>query len=273
MFNTQEVRPWYQPQANTSKIEFYRKPYVNVPRIAHGLNYLDIDQVTKLRVRATVSNVATDKFTANLNSWADTKLYATGMTWLELGPRFDAVQSGSFDTLSVRPWNQPTPDTSIHISFMSAFSQPPKAVAWLTGLDFDKSRNWRVIASATNIDTSGSTIQIGTWADTLLYSATATWLAYPTDSTDMFSGRFDTREVSPWNAPRQDTAGYVSFPSGLTKVPRVAMALDSLDYQTTKNLRLRLSTSSVTPAGMIWHLSCWADSVQYSAGAQYFGWV
>jgi hypothetical protein len=51
------------------------------------------------------------------------------------------------------------------------------------------------------------------------------------------------------------------------------MAINSLDYACGRNLRLRLSTSSVTNTGLTWHLQSWWDSIMYSAGASFFAWT
>ena len=62
----------------------------------------------------------------------------------------------------------------------------------------------------------------------------------------------------------------ISFAKGFDKVPKVAMALSGFDYANSKNLRVRVSTSAVTPTAMTWHLQGWGDSIMYSASASYF---
>lgn len=51
------------------------------------------------------------------------------------------------------------------------------------------------------------------------------------------------------------------------------MALDFLDYDHSTNLRVRVSTSSVTNYGLTRHLASWADSIMYTTGASFFAWT
>ena len=271
-FNTQQIRPWNQPQQTNETEVYLSKKYNQPPALAVGLNTLDIDASRNIRITAIAKNILQDKFTAGLNCWADTILYSAGMTWLEL-PRFLGFQTGAFSTQEVRPWNQPQLQNSKRINFATAFSSPPRVICFLTCLDMSKDSNWRASVYSTDIDKSGFTIHIDSWADTTFYSGSATWLAYPADTPNVTSGRFSTSDIRPWNQPWSDNSGTKSWGIQFSKVPKVFMALDQLDYQKGKNLRFRLSTSNVTQDGITWHLQTWADSVMYTTGASYFAWA
>ncbi|MCJ1471911.1 hypothetical protein MMC13_000552 [Lambiella insularis] len=271
-FNTQQIRPWNQPQLTNEAEVYLSKEYDQPPALAIGLNTLDIDASKNIRITATAKNILQDKFTASLNCWADRILYSAGMTWLEL-PRFPGFQTGQFSTQEVRPWNQPQLQNSKRFDFATAFSSPPRVICFLTSLDMSKDSNWRASVTSTDIDKSGFTIHIDSWADTTFYSGSATWLAYPADTPNVTSGRFSTSDIRPWDQPRSDNSGTKSWGMQFSKVPKVFMALDQLDYQKGKNLRCRLSTSSVTQDGITWHLQSWADSVMYATGASYFAWA
>ncbi|KAL8949955.1 MAG: hypothetical protein Q9183_007560, partial [Haloplaca sp. 2 TL-2023] len=86
------------------------------------------------------------------------------------------------------------------------------------------------------------------------------------------SGTFSTDDVRESSKPQQDNTATVNFDRSFEDTPRLAMALSGFDYDHSKNLRLRLSTSAVTETGVTWHLQSWADSVMYSASASYFAW-
>lgn len=271
-FNTQQIRPWNQPQEINETEVYLSKKYDQPPALVIGLNTLDINASRNIRIRASAKNILRNKFTAGLNCWGDTILYSAGMTWLEL-PRFPGFQTGAFSTQEVRPWSQPQLQTSKRINFATAFSSPPMVICFFTSLDMSKDSNWRASVYSTDIDKSGFTIHIDSWADTTFYSGDATWLAYPADTPNVTSGRFSTLDIRPWDQPRSDNSGTESWGIQFSKVPKVFMALDRLDYQKGKNLRFRLSTSNVTQDGITWHLQSWADSVMYSTGASYFAWA
>lgn len=272
-FNTMEVRLWDKPTLTNQKEECFYEKYPSPPGLVLGLNWLDIDAGHNIRIKAEALHADQEKFTASLTSWSDTVLYSAGMTWLEIAPRFQFVQFGTFDTSEIRPWNEPRLQNSKRINFSTPFKdQPPKVVCFLKSLDMDKGKNWRVKTYVSDVTTEGFTIHIDSWADSVLYSASASWLAYPADQPGVTSGRFSTADVRPWDKPQQNNSSSVTFSRPFSKVPQVLMALDELDYEHGKNLRLRLSTSMVSETGLQWHLQAWDDSVMYQSGASYFAW-
>ncbi|EOD47349.1 uncharacterized protein JDV02_000097 [Neofusicoccum parvum] len=274
ILNTMEVRPWDKPQADNSKSIYYYKKYNEVPQLPMGLTSLDIDQKANIRIRAFSSDATQEKFKVSLDSWADTVLYSASLTWLERSnSRFDYLQTGTYNTQETRPWNSPQLTPSKRINFAKPFSSPPKVVTFLQSLDMDHSRNWRIRVYATDVDTNGFTVHADSWGDSILYSAGVTWLAYPADQPGVASGKFNTQDVRPANQPRAENSSTVNFDKAFGKPPKVMMALDSLDYDNSKNLRLRLSQSQVTNTGITWHLQSWWDSVMYSSGAQFFAWA
>jgi hypothetical protein len=273
-FNTMEVRPWNQPRVQNTKTKYLWKKYPTAPRLPLGLTSLDIDCGWNIRITASATDISQETFTAGLNAWADTVLYSAGFTYVEAGPGFEYLQTGTFNTQEVGRWQDHAPKNSKRINFPTPFEgQAPRVICWLNSVDMDKRYNWRCTTYATDIDANGFTVHIDTWADTVMYSAGMTWLAYPSDLAGVSSGSFNTQDVRPWSQPQHDNSANVSFSTNFTKVPKLIMALNGFDYDHSKNLRLRLSTSSVTQTGMTWHLQSWYDSIMYSAGASYFAWA
>ncbi|EIN06658.1 hypothetical protein PUNSTDRAFT_115184 [Punctularia strigosozonata HHB-11173 SS5] len=270
-----ELRPWDKPQHDNDKVIYYHKKYDSVPQLPVGLTSLDADKGANIRIRALTSEATTESFKASLQSWADTTLYSASMTYLEKSARFSHIQTGVYNTQETRPWNQPQLTQSKRIDFAVPFAAPPKVITWLQALDMGNKKNWRIKVYPSDIDARGFTIHVDSWADSILYSAGVTWLAYPADQPGVTSGSFNTQDVRPWDEPRDDTWGVFPFSpaTAFEKTPKVIMALDSLDYGAAKNLRVRLSTSSVTNSEMTWHLQSWADSIMYSAGASFFAWA
>jgi uncharacterized protein YoxC len=58
------------------------------------------------------------------------------------------------------------------------FSSPPKVQVMLNALDADQTTNIRIGVAPINITTTGFEIQIGTWAETKVYSVGIAWVAY-----------------------------------------------------------------------------------------------
>lgn len=142
------------------------------------LNELDVANKRNARVRAYVADVDTKGFTVHIDTWADTTLYSAGVTWIAYPAGKAGIVSGTFGTGDVRPWYQPRANTSATIAFPSGgFTAPPRVLVALTALDVDRRANLRIVSSANNITTSGMTWHLDSWADTILYSAGAAYIA------------------------------------------------------------------------------------------------
>ncbi|KAL8710770.1 MAG: hypothetical protein Q9220_004788 [cf. Caloplaca sp. 1 TL-2023] len=276
-FNTMEVRPSTKPQEKTTKTKLLWKKYDHPPRIPFGLTSLDVSNDKNIRVIAGAADIAQDKFTASLNSWGDTVLYGASLTYLEAGPGFDYLLTGTFHTTEVSKWQDHKSQVSKRINFQHPFDgQPPKVLCWLTTMDMSKDRNFRIKTFATDIDAKGFTAHIETWDDSILYQAGITWLAYPGNHPNVASGSFGTDDIRHADKPQLENSATIKFAAGggkFDKTPKLAMALTGFDYDHSKNLRLRLSTSAVTKEAMTWHLQAWGDSRMFRGSASYFAWA
>jgi hypothetical protein len=138
----------------------------------------------------------------------------------------------------------------------------------------DDVKGWRVRAYASDADARGFTLHLDTWADTTLWSATASWVAWPAGKAGVAGGSFSTSDVRPWDQPQLLNSKWVDFPAGrFQRPPTVLMALNELDLRQGHGLRVKLSADSVSAEGMNWHIDSWADSVLYSAAASYIALV
>lgn len=81
--NTMDVRPWQNPQAQTHKdINFQGVSFLKKPTVFVGLNSFDISTEANPRIRAYVDNVTTGGLTWHVDSWADTKLWSGGISYI-----------------------------------------------------------------------------------------------------------------------------------------------------------------------------------------------
>ncbi|KAM0499409.1 hypothetical protein ACHAP8_005562 [Fusarium lateritium] len=269
-FNTMEVRNWDNPQSQNSRRVPFSQAFDKLPQVAVGLNWLDIGNNANIRVNASVDSIGTDSAVFHVDSWADTTLYSGGCVGLEVAQDDPDFQVGAFSTTDDHPWNKPQAQTSRRINFSRAYSSPPKVVVWLSQLDMDKNHNWRVNATATDIDTKGFTIHLDTWADTVLYAATAHWIAYPSNKTGVTSGTFNVTDVRAWNQPQLLNTGRANFPANtFQKPPLILIGLNSLDVDYRHNLRVKLGATNISAGGMDWRIDSWFDTTLYAAGGSY----
>ncbi|KAF9063987.1 hypothetical protein BDP27DRAFT_1367607 [Rhodocollybia butyracea] len=243
VFNSMSVRPWDTPTLdNRGTINFSGAPLPAVPQILLGLNWFDIGYRTNFRIRSLVEQVTTSSCTINLQSWADTVNYSTGVSWLQIPANNQDFQGGTFDT-----------------------TDPSRTTALGPG------RNLRAKVYATDVQTDSFNIHVDSRSDTLLWNAGAAWFAYPTNKKGITSGTCNTSDVRSWEQATQlANSKPVTFPNQtFDKAPRIFMAVNDLDIGYRTNARIHLSSSNVTKTGMEWHIDAWGDTEMYSAGVSW----
>lgn len=262
-FNTKDVRPETEVRLEDCQdikdISFIT-PYDAVPVAFIGLNQLNIDGITGVRLEVSIPYLAPEGLCLLFECGANTMLYSAGCTWLVVGNNDPAYQCGQFSTQKDHPRNKPQQLTSSRIVFPRRYTVAPKVVVWLSKFDMNTKEHWRVRAYATDITKSGFELHIDTWDNTELYSGTAFWFAYPTGKVGIMSGSYSTREASP--APEVDTKGERTFvrevkfgKQQFTTVPRVLLAVNSFDIPCQSFLRFNASVKSVTKSGMTLEIS------------------
>lgn len=272
-FNIRDIRNTPMPRLDNTRIIDYHMKYGHVPEIAVGLTSLDIDHHTNIRIQAFADEVTIRNFKVCLQSWHDTTLYDASMTWLEKNSCFgDTLQIGIYTTRELSLWHSPKPRQT-RINFTTPFQSTPNVVTWLNSLDMDKRKNFRIGVYPSEIDRNGFTIHAETWADSILYSAGVTWLAFPSNQPGVTCGTFSTDDIRSSSNLQANNSGMYKFSTKFNKTPNIIVAFDYLDYTCDRNLRARVSTSEITKTGFKWHLESWADSVMHGSGASFIAWI
>ena len=261
-WKTQEVHAWAKPQKVTTKEVTFGKPFVAPPRLPLGFNELHLSRHANIRAIANAENITKEGFTASLNAGADGILFSAGACWLELAPGYPEYQNGEFSTEDDHPWDKPQMETSRRIYFTSPFITTPKVIVFLKQLHMDKNKGWRITTKVSDIDANGFNIHINTWADSILYSAVAGWIAYPEDRPYVFSCTAGTGDVRHWSEPQHLNSNSIGF-CGVQfwRAPSVFMAIKSLDFSHKADLRIKVRAKNVTPTGLTWHMKSWGDSI------------
>jgi hypothetical protein len=268
--NTLAVRSWEQPAQSNEMIIPFDVPSTSPPSILVGLNWLDVGNNANLRVKTDVEDVANDQMRLNIRSWADTVQYSAGCAWLRVPSDDPDLQFGHFRTDEGKEGStEPLLKASRKITFETRYDIPPAVVVWLNALDVGNETNCRVSVYATDVRRDGFALHVDTWADTKLYMAGATWMAYTSSRSDIASGTFNTNDIRSSDRPQPENSASVTFDASFEAPPRVFMALNNLDIDRSANARVRLSTEDVGPTGMSWHIDSWSDTKLYGAGASY----
>lgn len=269
-FTTNESGSCRQGSQRTSKIFTFGNKYNMVPGLVVGLTYLDVGCKGNVRVNAYPSEIQRDRFKINLDTWNDTTLYYATCAWLAIEADDMDFQYGSYHTLEDHDCKSAPLHNTRKITFKRKYPTAPAVVVWLNVIDLGSAANWRIKTFATNVTATGFTIHIDTWADTKLYAAMASWVAYPMDRPGVASGCFSTLDTRSPGQQQIFNSAFEPFEKGVFEnPPRLFLALNALDINPTVTMRLLVKADNVSATGMTWHLNSWRDSSIYSAGASY----
>ena len=269
-WSTLSDRPWYPPVALNSKQVNFFPTYVNPPRIIMGLTGLDMYQGLNQRIKAYPDHITESNFVVRVDSWGDTQLYSANTTWIESEETDFDFKMGTFDTLTLHRWGKPQQKNSARINFSEGYTEPPNVMVWISGFDIAAGHNFRIVVNADPIDKNGFTIDLDTWADCVLYSTVASWIAYPKNRSGVLSGVDSTYAYRPWYPAQQTNGRKVTFPKGsFGKEPKVFAALSLLDFDSAKNMRIKSFVDEVSADGFKWHGDSWADGLCYGVGVSW----
>ncbi|KAH6679878.1 hypothetical protein F5X68DRAFT_223703 [Plectosphaerella plurivora] len=257
-------------QELTKRVNFagaFRDP----PVVAVGLNYIDVDRETNLRVQAVADQINTNKAEIHLSHWADTKAYGLGCAWGTFDANDPVIEVGDFALSEDHPWYEPRPRTVRRVNFKRPFTNgPPRVVVWYKMFDMDSSKWWRAMAAAENVSADGFDLVVETWGDSVMFGGAVTWLAHQGNRGGLVSGTFSTADVRNERLPQLETNGHVDLPGGsFENPPKVLVAFRRISVENSANLRIKVGVSNVTATGFDWHISGWADSNIFSGVADY----
>ncbi|KAJ2912584.1 hypothetical protein MD484_g7824, partial [Candolleomyces efflorescens] len=249
----------------------FSTPFQKVPRIALGLTMLDIGRTahTVIRVNTTTNNITKENFVCTARSWREGIFHNAKVDWIAIdNPTW---QCGVFNSQDTKTFDR---SSEHRINFSKPFEDaPPMVFVCFSGLDLTGKWNARVYA--TNVDPAGFTIAIincgeeGGLASRLI-SAAVNWIAVPASDVmkkkNVWIGGFATgRRENVFDSE----GGHVDFRFTFKRTPKVFVGLRQFSAGNERNLRLRVTKSSITTQGMDWNISKWDDTLLYSAGANF----
>jgi len=243
--------------------------FVDRPRLAHGIRLLDIGKSANIRVSSRLQHITkgtADCHIATCNTTPSVHNDIIIVHVFALAPcDLDFLTGEHMHNL----WMNPDDPPSVRIDFERPFVTPPKVVVFFNSIDLDKNHTWRLKTTATNIDANGFTLHIGTWLDTILYSARVGWIAYPEDREHIFSTSVTTADVPRVHRQLElEHSKEITFNSGeFLKKPSVFIALNSIDIDCKTDLRIHAWVDGISTTRLVWHITSWGDTVVYFAGA------
>lgn len=235
------------------------------PKIAVGLTTLSVAVDSNVRVRAKADTPERKNMIIHLDSWANTKLQAAGCTWLE-APDNSFFQTGTYNTMETRSWRTPAVAAEKTITFGKAFAAAPTIVVWLNWMDIDGRHDTSVKAYTTAPTATGFTIHIDAADGCQLYSAGATWIAYPAGSEGVKSGVLQTTRGT--GDTRYEKASTITFPEDeFEGPPNALIAVTALHFSHGSEIDFGVMVDGVESTKMECHIKASNESMCRSLDA------
>lgn len=174
---------------------------------------------------------------------------------------------GQFSTEDFRLPSKPEILNSMQINFEPKYPEPPSIAVGLTEVVLSKDFNVRIKAYADRVTQSGFLIHADSWADSILYSAGASWFEVASTNTEFQVGNFNTLEIHPWNEAKPQNTKRVIFARSFTEPPKVVVWLQGFDMDKHQDWKIAVHASDVSTEGFNIHISTWGDSTLYSGSA------
>lgn len=170
---------WMNPDDPASVRIDFERPFATPPKVVVFLNCIDLDESHNWRLKTTATDIDAEGFTLNIETWSDTVLRAARAGWIAYPEDREHIFSKSVNTMDVRPWNRPQAKQSSEVKFDAVeFWKKPSVFIALNSIDFACKANLRVNAYVDSVSTTRLVWHIDTWADSVLYSAGATIIAF-----------------------------------------------------------------------------------------------
>lgn len=146
---------------------FFPTQYKSPPKVVVWLNELNTDANTNIKVSANITNIDATKFMLNIVASKGT----FGVTWVAFPAEEPWITSGDYSAKNIH-------DASGTIEFPKGlFAKSPQVIIALSALDVDHQTALRVKTTVSNISASNFTWNLNSWADTVFYSAIASFIA------------------------------------------------------------------------------------------------
>ncbi|KAG8959408.1 hypothetical protein FRC05_007823 [Tulasnella sp. 425] len=177
-FNTKDDHPVTKPQARTICRIDVERPFVTPPKVVTFLKSFDLGG-SSTHIKTGISGVDAKGFTMTIESWADTTLYRAIAGWVAYPEDKEHIFSGTANNMDVHAWDHPQAKQEKDVSFEGvSFWKKPSVFMAFNWLDISTARNPRVRAYVDNVDKGGMTWHIDSWADTELWVADISYIAF-----------------------------------------------------------------------------------------------
>ena len=180
-FDTIEDHPVHHPKMETKHEVVFKRPYSpgHPPKVVAWLDKVDTN-CADLRIKVFVTDVTETGFTLWVNTSGDVQVYSAGASWFAHPASRTDIASGEFNSEDDWRSERSPEEHCARIPFTGAqFRDPPRVFLAAKDMDFDGGRNLRLHPmSATDVTADAMTWHLDTWADTVMRTVGAVYIAF-----------------------------------------------------------------------------------------------
>ncbi|KAI9763449.1 MAG: hypothetical protein M1835_007812 [Candelina submexicana] len=202
----------------------------SAPKVAIGLRYIDLKGFQYFRFNMFADKVIGNRFRINSDTIGIVQTHKSGATWSQVSSNDPDFQTGYFSTLEDQSVLEGRKANTRNITFERPYSQAPKVVVWLCGVDASTRSqfNHRLKTVVSDITCTDFILSVVTSKPNIAFSANVCWIAHPNGSPLVTSGTFETVE-SPAVGLSETSRGAVTFPEPYAQPPRIVAAINCID--------------------------------------------
>ena len=243
---------WARTNLNPATFDTIRFPFTThhdtAPKVAIGLSALDISTEHNVRAYVTERHEC-DHVELSLGGWEGTRLHTATAEVMTFHGRDSQIQVGVHDTYGVDHSAK-----AVRVEFTTAFSQPPRVVAFLSKIDLSHRHEQKARVVVSHVDRAGFTLHIGDRSRAELHGYSIRYVAFPAHKL----GICGEHGVAVAPKHRLQTSGFIHFPPGkFDRAPWVMLALSGVNFGRSRKVAVAVETTEVTREGFGWKLWGW----------------
>lgn len=178
-YSTLEDHAWYDYRVENIRNVIFSRPYTTPPRVVVWLSSIDMGYDHDWRVKAYATHVTAEGFTIHIDTWGDSELHTAAASWVAYPLGKAGVFDGSFGigTSASHEQSGQLPTSGYTEFGKDVFSLPPRTMLGISSFHIQCGHNLRLAVGTTSVGASGMTWYLNSWGDTILHSATASYIA------------------------------------------------------------------------------------------------
>ncbi|UKZ49625.1 hypothetical protein TrVGV298_003872 [Trichoderma virens] len=239
-FSTTDIRPPSLPTVKDMQHIQFDPPHSSTPQLMIGISALNMKSDSHIDTHWEANSVLQTGFSLVRKRYQEAEMFgkpvrSASAVWLEFGAEDKNFQVGQF------PVSQHS-SSIIRIPFQDKFDKAPHIVVWLNGLYLPNigKIGWHINAKYVYATGSDFHFTIEPADEGSENQLSVSWLAYPSESTDVKSGS-DFIDTRPLLGLAQEKR--VDFVTRLRRTPRVFLALSGFAMQSSQEVDIEVKVN------------------------------